>query len=93
MPAKKETDPQIIHYNLYLKPWHYEDVLYGDVFWDYAKKSNYYDELVNIQKNYSDKDKQTDKEKMDTLMEQVQEIPDKELTLYKLNQEGKQIRL
>lgn len=93
MPAKKETDPQIIHYNLYLKPWHYEDVLYGDVFWDYAKESNYYDELVNIQKNYSDKDKQTDKEKMDTLMEQVQEIPAKELTLYKLNQEGKQIRL
>ena len=30
---------------------------------------------------------------MDTLMEQVQEIPAKELTLYKLNQEGKQIRL
>ncbi len=54
---------------------------------------NYYDKLVNIQKNYSDKDKQTDKEKMDTLMEQVQEIPAKELTLYKLNQEGKQIRL
>ena len=52
----------------------YENVLYGDVFWDYAKESNYYDKLVSIQKNYSDKDKQTDKEKMDTLMEQVQEF-------------------
>ena len=92
-PAKTEPDPQIIHYNLYLKPWHYEIVLYGDVFWKYSKESNYYNELLNTQKNYSDKDKQTDKSKMDTLMEQVKEIPAKELTLYKLNQEGKNIRI
>lgn len=30
---------------------------------------------------------------MNILMEQVQEIPAKELTLYKLNQEGKKIRI
>lgn len=93
MPAKKEDDPKIIHYNLYLKPWHYSDVLYGDVFWDYAKLSNYYDDLVEIQKNYSDEQKATDQQKMDQLMEQVVEIPEKELTLYKLKEQGKNIRI
>lgn len=76
-----------------LKPWHYEDVLYSNVFWNYVKDSNYYDELVNIQKNYSDEEKQSDQNKMNILMEQVQEISDKELTLYELNQEGKKIRI
>lgn len=93
MPAKRESNPKLIHYNLYLKPWHYDDVLYGDVFWKYAKNSNYYDQLLNIQKNYSDDKKASDKEKMDMLMEQVQEIPAKELTLYQLYKQGKNIRI
>ena len=52
-----ETQIGIIHYNLNLKPWHFDNVLYENYFWDYAKKSKFYDEILTIKKNYGVKEK------------------------------------
>ena len=38
--------PKLIHYNLSLKPWHYDGVLYEEYFWEYAKKTPFYDIIV-----------------------------------------------
>lgn len=49
MPASRkiaDSDLKLIHYNMFFKPWKYDDVLYEDYFWKYAKKSPYYDEIV-----------------------------------------------
>lgn len=36
---------KLVHYNLSLKPWHYDDVLYGEYFWGYAKESGFYEQI------------------------------------------------
>ena len=37
--AGKKSVPKLIHYNLTMKPWHYEDVLYQEYFWTFAEKT------------------------------------------------------
>ena len=39
--------PKIIHYNLTMKPWHYDDVLYAEHFWEFAKRSEYYEKILD----------------------------------------------
>ena len=44
----------IIHYNNFRKPWYYNDVPYQKYFWDYACKSNYYDEIMKIKNSFTE---------------------------------------
>ncbi|MBO5328445.1 MAG: glycosyltransferase family 8 protein [Clostridia bacterium] len=37
--------PNLIHYNLTLKPWHYADIPYAKHFWKYAQVSSYSNEI------------------------------------------------
>ncbi len=39
-------EPFIIHYAAYPKPWDYPNVGFGNVWWQYARKSVYYEEIV-----------------------------------------------
>ena len=52
-----EKDLHLIHYNMFRKPWHYSDVPYSDVFWKYAKETNYYDILQKDLDSYTDEQK------------------------------------
>lgn len=38
--------PKLIHYNLAMKPWHYDNVLFEEYFWDYAKQTQYYEVIL-----------------------------------------------
>lgn len=38
----KRGKPKLIHYNLSMKPWHYDGVLFADCFWDMAKQTPFY---------------------------------------------------
>lgn len=53
-------DLRIIHYKLNLKPWHYDNIEYEKYFWDYAKQSPYFAEIVEMKETYSDKQKVKD---------------------------------
>lgn len=55
-----EEELHIIHYNMFRKPWHYDDVPYSDVFWRYAKQTKYYDPLQEKLKNYTNEQKAAD---------------------------------
>jgi len=44
----------IMHYALYKKPWQYDDVLYGEYFWEYAEKSPFYSEILRICEAFDD---------------------------------------
>ena len=35
----KGVKPKLVHYNLSLKPWHYDGVLYAEYFWEYARQT------------------------------------------------------
>lgn len=58
-PAKIvcEGNKNIVHYNLYKKPWHYEDVIEGECFWDYAEKSPFYKLILERKTNFGEKEK------------------------------------
>src|SRR5574344_366442 len=70
----------LIHYNLSFKPWHIDGVLYGEIFWEYAKKTNYYDEILTIKKNYNQVlINKADKETKNLIIEAEQEANNDEL--------------
>lgn len=55
MPVGEDYNGEInlIHYNNFRKPWYYDDVPYGDVFWEYAKKSNFYNDVLRFKNNFT----------------------------------------
>ena len=53
-------DANIIHYIMVSKPWHYVDCRCGDIFWNYAKQTEVYDEIKAILDNYTDEERQRD---------------------------------
>lgn len=66
MPVTKDkvkpSDVKLVHYNLAFKPWHFEDILFKEFFWEYAKKTEYFDEILKIRDNYTEEDRFKDKE-------------------------------
>lgn len=46
MPLTCEGEKNIVHYALYKKPWQYDDVMDGEVFWLYAEKSPFYEQIL-----------------------------------------------
>ena len=64
MPAGEELadkDLHLIHYNMFLKPWKHDNVMYEDYFWKYAKKSIYLDRIL------ADKAKRTEQDKINDI--------------------------
>ena len=55
MPVPNDSitlkDINLIHYNLDMKPWKADNVMFEDVFWNYAKSSGYYEVILNIKQN------------------------------------------
>lgn len=45
-------NPKIVHYALGTKPWHVPDMFLGYYFWEYAKDSPFYDDIVAIRDGY-----------------------------------------
>ena len=64
----KEEDIKIIHYNHMFKPWHFDDVLYQDYFWKYAKRTDFYETIVNMKETYTEQEKFRDQERFKNLV-------------------------
>ena len=73
MPMKElgiaSEDVKIIHFNLNYKPWHYDDILYQEFFWRYAKKTEFYNQINQMRESYSESQKFDDFEKGKKLIE------------------------
>ena len=73
MPMKElgidESRLKLIHYNLNYKPWHYDDILYQDYFWKYAKRTEFYNDIMEMRLNYSESQKFDDFEKSKKLVD------------------------
>ena len=39
---------KLLHYNSFEKPWHHDHVLYSKEFWDAARTSPFYEDLLRI---------------------------------------------
>lgn len=71
MPAmgKREGAINLVHYNLGCKPWYFDDVLYQEYFWKYAKETEFYDEIRAMKSKYTDADKEKDDANSSKLIE------------------------
>lgn len=58
----------LIHYNMFWKPWKYENTMFKDYFWDIAKTTSYYKFLKDKQKSYTDEQKKQDSVAYDNLL-------------------------
>lgn len=93
-PNNKEVEnPVIIHYNLFLKPWQYENVQYYDYFWKYAKFTPYYDEILEIKNSYTDENRKKDSEWMDLMVSRAESLVGTQNTLKNVFESGKETRL
>lgn len=59
----------MIHYNLFFKPWHFNNVQYPDYFWKYAKEPPFYEELRAELDNYTDEERREDRAKLGHMLE------------------------
>ncbi len=70
--GKDDALPMLIHYNLTMKPWHYDGVLYADYFWAYAAKTEFLEEIKQAKANYTPKRMAEDAEGGKRLVELAQ---------------------
>ncbi len=86
-------NPKLIHYNLFSKPWCYDGIKYADEFFKYASDCGYIEEINEYKKNYSDEQKNSDKDCLELLIRRGTEIPENEVTFKKMFEKGVKIRL
>ena len=75
-PEAPEGELNLCHFALSNKPWHYEDTINGEYFWEYAKYSEFYGFLSDGPKNYSDEDKMRDRLAFEGLVKSIEGIKD-----------------
>ena len=65
-PSGDESFPEgklrLIHYNMFKKPWRYENVQYESYFWQTAKRTPFYDRIKRGFDEYTDEKRRTDEE-------------------------------
>ncbi|MCI8310473.1 MAG: glycosyltransferase family 8 protein [Clostridia bacterium] len=63
MPAanseNRSKEVKLVHFNLN-KPWHLDNILYEEYFWEYAKNTEFYDTIFKIKSEFSETQKQAD---------------------------------
>ena len=84
---------KLIHYNLFSKPWCYDNIQYGEYFWKYAKDSGYLPEIEEYKNDYDDNKKSKDGECLALLIKNGEKFCDNEISFKKMHEKGVQIRL
>lgn len=87
------ANPSLIHYNLFSKPWCYDQVQYEDYFWHYAANCGYWEEIHAYKAAYTADKQAADSACLDLLIRRGGEIPENAITFKKLQDKGVKIRL
>ena len=92
MNAESDT-PKLVHYNLFAKPWHYDDVANQQFFWDYAATTPFYDQILATKAHYSDQEVQQDQTKFEQLMSMAQQTVKDAVTFKSVRDQGETVYL
>lgn len=79
-----DSNLHLIHFNMFQKPWKYDNVLYEEYFWKYAKKTEFLDEIYEIKNNYTDEDRKKDSLGGKNLIKQSERIAASDFTFRKV---------
>lgn len=84
MPNPDETfndnDLHLIHFNMFQKPWNYDNVLYEEYFWKYANDTEFYNEISSMRGKYTAEDISKDKQGEINLVNQSRRISKSDFT-------------
>lgn len=56
----KPNKLNLIHFNMLWKPWKFENTIYEEFFWEYAKNNPFYDIIIKNKQSYTEEQKQKD---------------------------------
>lgn len=80
LPDAYSGEKKIVHYALYKKPWQYDDVMYGDLFWLYAKESPFYGLICVNRQNFGPEEIAKKEETAKEILEHALKIAESENT-------------
>ena len=84
LQTKAEGGLNLIHYNLFAKPWQNDDVYYQEYFWDVAKKSPFYENILKCKADFTE-EKRLAKEKANKdIVKRALEICASDITMRKI---------
>lgn len=72
-PDFDDKNLKLIHYKINWKPWHYANILYEEYFWNYAKQTDFYEEILAQRDSYGDDLKKRDQEQYVKLVAMAEE--------------------
>ena len=75
-----DTDLHLIHFNMFQKPWNYNNVLYQEYFWKYASSTDFFDEIIAMKDKYTLEDIKRDKKGEENLINQSRKIAKSDFT-------------
>ena len=93
MPAKgipPMKDPGIVHYNLYFKPWYYDDIDYEVYFWRYAANSPFLKQINRVKSEPHELER--DMEFLGEMMAHAEAAHRHKVTFRKIFEGGEKIR-
>lgn len=96
MPQKSGEEmksPNLIHYNLFDKPWRVSGVQYEKYFWDYAERSAYYNDILRFKESCTDDMLAEDRQGLATLIDRADKLVGADITFKKLSEKGVKIRI
>lgn len=87
MPLGEELTSEelhLVHFNMFFKPWKYENVMFEDYFWNVAKTTSYYKFLKQQQTSYSDNNKEKDQLALKNLIKMALNIANADINYKKV---------
>lgn len=71
-PAEElPKDAKLVHFNLFNKPWHYQNVPQEKIFWNAARGTGFYGELKRQQQAFDVEKQKADHEKIEALIKKA----------------------
>lgn len=89
----QDVDPWLIHYNLFAKPWRYDDAPRQSYFWTYAKQTDYEDMLKQQLADMNPKEVARDQKNQADLIQLAVDIIKTPTTFYARAKQGVKIAL
>lgn len=84
-----ENKLRLIHYNMFKKPWRYENVQYEDYFWQMAEKTPFYNKIRKDFLEYTDEKRRSDEEGAEKLLATAARIAERRGGFRMLGEAGK----
>lgn len=78
-------DTKLIHFNIFNKPWHYQEVPCGELFWHAAKGTGFYNDLRRQQADFDAEKQKADHEKVAALIAKAGRLAKVKKPLLKLS--------